>query len=200
MTDVQVLAGWKVHPRGANPAQITELASHLAGVAAILPGPVLSIVQRAKIYVHTQSEWEEKEDVMAFHWSAEYLMKHGRNSHDSAVEGSIEIHNISCLLSILRAWPGSLVHELGHAFHYRLSCDADRAIEAAFEKSRDLPCYQQSYAVENRHDPLNFYKEYWACLFASYFNSNNCRPFNREELRTDDLVGFALVHRLIANS
>ena len=201
MTDVQFLAGWEVHSYDADHAQITELRMHLAKVAEKLPEPVLSIVRHAKIYVHKQSVWKKKEGVMTFHWAKKYLVENGRNSPESAVEGSIEIHSIGCELNILNGWLGSLVHEFGHAFHYHsLSSDADRAIKAAYEKGKFLSCHENSYAVTNNYGEENRYKEHWACLFAAYFDSNNCRPKERKDLQAEDPEGYDLVHRLITSS
>ena len=201
MANIHFLSGWEVHSYDADSAQIAKLGSYLAEVTKKLPEPVLSIVRRAKIFVHRQSVWKEKEGVMTFHWCREYLMENGRNLPESAVKGSIEIHSIGCLLNILNGWLGSLIHEFGHAFHYHyLSSDADQAIKAAYEKGRFLCCHKNSYAVTNKYADENRYKEHWACLFTSYFDSNDCQPKERKDLQAGDPEGYDLIHRLITNS
>ncbi len=204
-------SGWTVYSDNISDDQAHRLRRYFAFTAAILPEPLLLVTQKANVFLHNSNErWEKSEGRMVFHWSRKYLEDAQRNVK---MTGSIEIHNTNFVIYALEnEWSGSVFHELGHAFHYHYPNDKiDFLIKNVFERSRNLPCYKnsrslffgdaqepvESYAIKGPEE--NKHKEYFACLFASYFNMNNYLPVSRKQLKKGDPEGFALIDNLINN-
>lgn len=211
LTKHQPFSGWAVYCDDISDDQAHRLGRYFAAAAAILPKPVLLVTQKASVFLHnSNAKWTKCEGRMSFHWSKTYLEDARR---DGAMAGSIEVHDVNSVIDMLEnEWSGSVIHELGHAFHFHYPhFNINHMIHNTFRHSRNLPCYTnsrsvffgdiqepiESYAVKGSKESQ--YKEYFACLFASYFNMNNYLPVSRKQLKTGDPEGFALIDNLIKN-
>jgi hypothetical protein len=94
----------------------------------------------------------------------------------------------------------SVVHELGHAHHKENWAENQEDILAAWRNAVDKKLYRnvrddqggvipQAYALAN-------HLEYFAELTAIYFARGNYAPFNRDELKTYDPAGHAMIEKM----
>lgn len=94
----------------------------------------------------------------------------------------------------------SVLHELGHAHHKENWAENQEDIKAAWQNAVDKNLYRQvkddngqvireAYALAN---PM----EYFAELTAIYFARCNYAPFNRDDLKTYDPAGHAMIQKM----
>lgn len=116
-------------------------------------------------------------------------------------ERSIEITNMENFLNwTILNQPYMVLHELAHAYHHRvLSFEYKPIIKAytqainnglydsvLYHEGNGVHSFRESYAKTNA-------AEYFAELTESYLGLNDFYPFNREELKTYDPKGYAIV-------
>lgn len=172
----------------------TELESQMDEIAAALPETVLATLRQARIWL----EWQQREDTAAqFHPARAWLLAHGYNPEKA---GDVEI----CHVRNWVAWsrqeqPSSLLHELAHAYHFRLLGENHPLIRDAYEHAMAAGLYDAvSYAGGGRrraHAAKNA-AEYFAELSEAYFGRNDFYPFTRRDLLRYDPVGYRLVDEL----
>lgn len=168
-----------------------ELRHQLRVIGETLPEGPLAELRKVRIWV----EWEAKPHGAAeFHPSAEWLRDHGYNP---AKAGDVEINNARNFVSWSRSHqPSMMLHELAHAYHFRVLGDDHEEIESAYNQAKSGGTYDEVDHVDgNRHKAyaLTDAKEYFAELTEAYFGKNDFYPFVRAELREHDQAGFAAV-------
>jgi hypothetical protein len=192
-------SGWRVDNAKlpsdpAVAAAVDTIRRHFGCAAAILPDKVRLETRKARILLREETT-SNKEGPMTFHWKGHQF------------EGCLEIHHATRVARRLDwEWGGAIIHELGHAFHfYGVPGDENNSsVNNRFQISRHLSCYTNSTNIETLNKEPSYaiqkgdQREYFACLFASYFNANNYTPVSRENLQRDDPEGFALIHSLIS--
>ncbi len=165
-----------------------------------VPGPALAVLRESAIVItpETPARGAFTGRGMCFHESAAWLTENG---FDAAREGTVEICNMDDFLLWRAEQPMMTFHELAHAYHWRLGFDRGDVV-SAFEAARDAGLYRGvAYALAPEGEGRDAYalanhKEYFAELSEAYFGRNDYFPCTREELRTYDPTGFALVERL----
>ncbi len=170
-----------------------ELRHQLHVIGETLPKKQLAELRKVRIWV----EWEAKPNGAAeFHPSAEWLREHGYNP---AKAGDVEINNARNFVSWSRSHqPSMMLHELAHAYHFRVLGADDAAIEAAYERAVEEGNYDEVDHVDGRRHrayALTDAKEYFAELTEAYFGKNDFYPYVRSELREHDPAGFAVLER-----
>ena len=171
-----------------------ELESQIDRIAAALPEQVLARLREARIWV----EWQQRDDTAAqFHPARPWLVTHGYNPEKA---GDVEI----CHVRNWVAWsreeqPSSLLHELAHAYHFRVLGEKEPEIAHAYEQAMARGLYDAvSYAGGGRrqaHAAKNA-AEYFAELTEAYFGRNDYYPFTRADLLRYDPVGYHVVAEL----
>jgi len=180
------------HQREAAEA-IKELESQLKKIARVVPAGPLADLRKVRIWL----EWNDKpEGAAEFHPSAEWLTEHGYNPEKA---GGMEIANARNFVGWSRGeQPWMVLHELAHAFHFRVLGEGYEANEDAYRQAMDRKIYdsvdyikgskQRAYATTNA-------KEYFAELSEAYFGKNDFFPFNRDDLERHDPAGFRLMEQ-----
>ncbi|MFN2644924.1 MAG: hypothetical protein ABR570_08035 [Burkholderiales bacterium] len=188
-----------VHPqvlqdRFAASQAFAELESQMAAIAAALPAPVLAKLREARIWLESR----QREDTAAqFHPARAWLLSHGYNPEKA---GDVEICHVRNWVTWSRLeQPSSLLHELAHAYHFRMLGENDPVIRNAYEHAMAARLYdavpyagggrRQAHAAKNA-------AEYFAELSEAYFGRNDYYPFTRAELLRYDPIGYRMVKEL----
>ncbi|WP_294262734.1 hypothetical protein [uncultured Sphingomonas sp.] len=190
--------GWKVFVDLAlrpkrEPARtaLATIARMLNEVDAVLPAAALAQVRGTPIFLLDHSG-----PGGMYHPDPGWLVAHGRTTE---MTRGIEVSDAAVFVDAARVQPGYILHELAHAYFFRLP-DADRAvIEATY---RDAMASGRYLAVK-RHDgsTVDAYArtnaaEYFAELTEAYFSRNDFFPFTRADLSAHDPEGERLIARM----
>jgi hypothetical protein len=169
-----------------------ELKRQLKAIKRVVPAERLAKVRKVRIWV----EWDRslKEEASLFHPSRDWLVGHDYNP-DKAEE--IEISNASKYVEWSRAeQPWLLLHELAHAYHFRVLGYDHPGIEAAFENAKTRGLYRDVCHVDGSKKKVAYavadtkkVEEYFAELTEAYFGLNDYFPFTRSKLKEHDPDG-----------
>jgi hypothetical protein len=189
-----------IHPEVLNDKQQgTEILKFIEGQLKVLnsslPKDKLELLHQVRIWV----EHDGKAGGAAFHPSALWLK---RNGHNPEKAGGIEISNArNYVLWSRDRMVSGILHEMSHALHALHLAEKNAAIRAAYDHAMEQKLYasvafvevgriregtRQAYAMTNE-------KEYFAEISEAYFGRNDFFPFNRNQLKAYDPVGFELV-------
>ncbi len=120
---------------------------------------------------------------------------------DPRMGGSVVIYSAANYVWLSDSWAlKALVHEFAHAHHLEQWPEVQPDIYDAWDHARVSGLYRdvkddagkelaQGYALQN-------HLEYFAELSCVYFVGCNYYPFNREELKTYDPVGYAMIEEM----
>jgi hypothetical protein len=170
---------------------IKELDAQLGRIARVVPRKPLATLRKVRIWV----EWaSHPEKLTEFHPSAQWLRENGYNP---AKAGGIEVANARKFTECSRDdQPWALLHEMAHAYQFRVLGEDHPAAQRAYRKVMDSGLYQsvahvhggnrKAYAATN-------YKEYFADLTEGYFGKNDFFPFDRADLKRYDPTGYQLM-------
>jgi hypothetical protein len=170
------------------------LAEKLAETRKLLPPRCLQKLSKVRFWI----EWEQRKNGAAeFHPSKAWLQANGHNPEKA---GDIEISNIRNFVKWCRDdQPMMVLHELAHAYHHRVLGRGDRAVLDTYEAARRSGNYERvehKSGEKRRAYALNDDAEYFAELTEAYFGKNDFFPFNRDELKTHDPTGYALMEKV----
>lgn len=190
--------GWKVFAdialrpkREPAKAALATIMRMLDEVEAVLPAAALVQVRETPIFLLDHSG-----PGGMYHPDPGWLVAHERTVE---MTRGIEVSDAAMFIETARVQPASILHELAHAYFFRLP-DADRAVtEATY---RDAMANGRYLAVM-RHDgsTVDAYArtnaaEYFAELTEAYFSRNDFFPFVRTELAAYDPEGERLIARM----
>lgn len=196
---VRISGDWKAEEEELLGRVLLHLEADLDSITHAVPGPALAAMRQAEIWVERQgtTATERAGRGMCCHWSPAWLREHGVLVEKA---GSVEIINPENYLN-WRDQPSMLLHELSHAFHWRLAA-LDGEIDEAYRKAVDAGLYDavsrntlprdqavRAYAATNSH-------EYFAELSEAYLGVNDFYPYTRKQLEAHDPGGFALMERI----
>jgi hypothetical protein len=168
-----------------------ELAAQLKTIQQLLDEKHVKPLRKVKFWM----EWTSRTASAAqYHVSPAWLKDNGYNP-DKA--GCVDINDVRNFLRTSRSTqPFMILHELAHAYHFRVLGEKHDGILAAYRQAMDRKLYdsvahvngkkQRAYAATNE-------KEYFAELTEAYFGKNDFFPFNRAELEKHDPVGYQLM-------
>lgn len=199
----RVLAGFTVliHPEviqqkkpGLEAIQFIE--GQLKTLNSTLPKDKLELLHKVRIWM----EWEGRKNGAAeFHPSAVWLKRNGLNP---AKAGCVEVSNARNFVQWNRDKNVSgMLHEMSHALHHLHLGPNNERILAAYRQAKDRKFYDsvsfvQGGRIQNERRQayaMNNDKEYFAEISEAYFGHNDFFPFNRDQLKSHDPVGFELV-------
>jgi dipeptidyl-peptidase-4 len=189
--------GWTLHVNrslAAADAEATETAiklleKQLAEVVRVVPAAAVAELRQTPLWF--SPEYPGVGPKAEFHPDPGWLRANGR---DPAMARAIEFTNIRIFPQECDRMPNFALHELAHAFHFRVLGFDDPAVKDAFERARAAGLYD---TVEQRHgggrpatlgrayamsDPM----EYFAESSEAYFSRNDFFPFTRDELAAHD--------------
>lgn len=183
----------KAHPEVCRDAR-QELNRQIAHLYQVLPSTAIGALKGTRIWV----EWQAKPGGGAeYHPSETWLENNGYNPEK---QKSIEISNARNFANWSRnGQPCVVLHELAHAYHFTVLGHDDPYVTDAFEKAVSCGRYEavkhvsgrtiRAYALSNK-------KEYFAELTEAYFGENDFQPFNREELKQFDPIGYRAIRKV----
>ena len=175
----------------------TELDKQVTDLRRVLPKDKLAALLPVLIWV----EWAKKPNGAAeYHPSAGWLRDNGYNPEKA---GGVEINNVRNFIGWSRdAQPAMLLHEMAHAYMFRFVKPGSAQYEA-LKKAYDHAVKTGIYdAVEyigggkKKAYALTDINEYFAELTEAYFLKNDFYPFIRNELKTHDPDGYAVLKEI----
>ncbi|MBX3425688.1 MAG: hypothetical protein KF688_08420 [Pirellulales bacterium] len=168
-----------------------ELKRQLTEIVKVLPEHALVELRKVQIWVELNAK---ERGGAEYHVSRRWLTENGYNP---AKTGGVEIANARNFVEwSAAAQPCMVLHELAHAWHFRVLGEDHAEIAAAYRNAMDRGLYdrvpyvaggtQKAYATTND-------KEYFAELSEAYYGKNDFFPFVRRELEKHDPQGFAAI-------
>ena len=195
---VAVRPGWHVMvdqalDPTAEPARaaLATIAQMLAEVDGALPRAALAQVRSTPIFLH-----EHAGNGGMFHRNPDWLIAHGRTVE---LLNGVEISNAGVFAEDSKVQPGSILHELSHAYYGRLS-DEDRArVDAVYRRAMESGRYRSVKRHDGSVGPAYAQSnaaEYFSELSEAYWSRNDFFPFTRSELAVHDPDGERLIAEL----
>ena len=169
-----------------------EVTRQLQGIARVVPDGPLGKLREVPIWVHLKSPGNV---CMAYHPSADWLKEHKMNPE---MASCVEIGNAQNFVSWTYEQPWMILHELAHAYHFRVLKDGAQNpdVLAAYRNAVDTKIYDSvrhwNGSLE-RHYATTNQMEYFAETTEAYFGANDFFPFVRAELKIADPKGEALM-------
>ncbi len=180
----------------ATEPELTEQAVELLDrqleeITRVVPEQAVAELKKVPLYFNPQ--YPQKRPSAEFHPSADWLRENGR---DPGMAEGVEFTNIRIFQEETNRMPNFALHELAHAYHFRvLEGGFDQAeVKVAFERAQAAGNYEEverhlgngrpttverAYALTN---PM----EYFAECTEAYFATNDFFPFNQDELQQHD--------------
>lgn len=121
-----------------------------------------------------------------YHPSEEWLRGNGRNPQ---MAGGIQVSSSARFLKYSEVFPWMLMHEFAHAYEFRVLGPKNFNLRSVYNKQKRL---YNSYHGTNHH-------EYFAELTEAYFGRNDTYPFDREDLKKHDPLGYNLLLNVWGN-
>ena len=195
------LHGWSVRVSRELVTQANDLAmsaltaidAQLDSIERALPAKRLAALRLVPIWLELKVQGM---DVLVYHPDGRWLSKRGLNAEKG---GGIDIPDINGFLMNVGQQPGMILHELTHAYHLRALGEKNEDIVRAYQNAKTAGLYAQVKSVDGSVGAAyasNNEKEYFAEITEAYFLKNDFFPFTREELRSYDPGGYALVENL----
>lgn len=201
----RAIAGWAVHVSCvllatnavATSLAIELLASQLEQISRVVPSAAVAELRKVPLWL--SPEYPGIVPRAEYHPSADWLREHGR---DPSMAKGVEFTNVRIFESETKRMPVFVLHELAHAYHSRFLPNGfdNPEIKAAYEKSKAGGRYEkvdrrdaQGRVSTGRAYALTNPQEYFAETTEAFYGTNDFFPFNREQLRQTDPVGYALM-------
>jgi hypothetical protein len=207
--DRQVVEGFTVyvhhevmHHRhdGFGRPPLTALENELNDLRRLLHPKIVAILQTIPIW----AEWDDHgiPGAVAVYYSgkAKDLQDNGR---DPRMAGNVQVLTLKTL-ALMRK-PGTplqqviLLHEMAHAVQDRLLGMDNPELKAIYRQAMDRKLYDEVNDKFGQRGPAYARTnpaEYFAEISCAYLDSCNYFPFNHEQLRGHDPVGFKFVERV----
>lgn len=195
---VAVRPGWHVFVDQALDPRTEPARSALASIARMLqqadtglPAAALEQVRQTPIFLHDHAGPNGM-----FHRDPDWLVAHGRTVE--LLDG-IEVSDAGAFIETSKVQPGTLLHELAHAYYTRLSDEARADIDRVYRHAMENVGYRQvkrhDGSVTDAYARANA-AEYFAELTEAYFSRNDFYPFTHPQLATYDPDGERLIARI----
>ncbi|MFM8414582.1 MAG: hypothetical protein ACKOCX_07645 [Planctomycetota bacterium] len=177
------------HAPEATATAVALLERQLAEVVRVVPPAAVAKLRETPLWF--SSEYPGVPPRAEFHPDPGWLREHGR---DPAMARAIEFTNIRIFPEECDRMPNFALHELAHAYHFRVLGFDDPAIKEAFERARAAGLYDRvaqhngggQPATVGRAYAMTDEKEYFAETTEAFFSRNDFFPFTLEELRAHD--------------
>lgn len=193
-----VIHGWRIIVSKQLLAQDGQLAhqvlnlldAQLGIIQSQVPLKAVQALQAAPIWMELQTPGLRGAQ---YHWSADWL---SNNGYDPRKARAVEISSARDYLEWSQIQPSIILHEMAHAYHDRVLGKDHPELIAAFNAAVNRGLYESVASAQGpvgRAYGLNNYLEFFAELTEAYFVRNDFFPFNREELRQYDPVGYAMI-------
>jgi dipeptidyl-peptidase-4 len=199
--------GWTLHVSKslladepeATAKAVSLLEEQLAEIIRVVPAKAVGELKKVPLWF--SPAYPGIQPRAEFHPDEGWLKDHGR---DPAMAQAIEFTNIGIFPEECRRMPNFALHELAHAYHFRVLGFDDPAIRDAYERAKAAGIYERVERHRGGGKPnatvrayaLTDHKEYFAETTEAFFSRNDFFPFTREELRAHDPRMFGLLEAL----
>lgn len=203
------ISGWQVHiAKKLLETEADDTAKALNGLKKMLDEivrdvPATAVAEMKKVPLYFSPSYKPGRSGAEFHPGAGWLRDNGR---DPAMAQGVEFSGVHDFEAEMRRMPNFALHELAHAYHFRvLPKGFDNAeIKAAYQRAKDSGLYDRVERTFGNGKPNIFEKaygitnamEYFAETTEAYFSRNDFFPFTREELLKHDPEMHALLEKL----
>ena len=205
------ISGWQVHiHRKLLETEAEDTARALAGLKKMLDEivrdlPAPAVAELKKVPLYFSPAYQPGRSGAEFHPDAGWLAANGR---DPLMARGVEFSGVDDFEAEMRRMPNFALHELAHAYHFRVLANGfDNAeIKAAYDRARASGSYERverSFGDGNgrantfeRAYALTSPMEYFAETTEAYFTRNDFFPFTRAELKTHDPGMYTLLETL----
>lgn len=193
------LVGWTIHidqqlqrtsPKELKTA-LALLRKQLETIKERVPAKAVAELQKVPLYF--SSPYDGVAPRAEFHPGAEWLKDNGR---DPEMVRAVEFTNISIFEQEVDRMPMFVLHELAHAYHFRVLEGGfeNEKIRHAWERARAAKTYERverrlGRGLDTVFEPaygISNPQEYFAETTEAYFGENDFYPFNRKQLRQHD--------------
>jgi len=166
------------------------LSGKLEEITKIIDQKHLDKLKKVPIWI----QYKLMEDgAMWYHPNKEWLLSSG---YPAEMAKSIEIKNLRHFVDWQGDQPLMVLHELAHAHQDMDIPELQAEITAAYDSAKSSGKYESVAYVrggKQRHYALTNKLEYFAELSEAYFGANDFYPFNRQQLREFDPVGYKIM-------
>jgi hypothetical protein len=193
------LDGWTVRLNATLVGEQREVAraayalldDRLRRIVEVLPAQRVAELRRVPIWMEPKTTGAAR--LMYHPAGSAWAREHG---FPEAKVGGVDIGDAAGFLSVRNSQPSVVLHELAHAYHDQVLGHDFAPIRDAYAHAAKSGLYEhvprndgnieRAYAITN-------YEEYFAELSEAYFGENDFFPFRRDELRSYDTQGFAMM-------
>jgi hypothetical protein len=169
------------------------LSRQLKQVTEIVPRDSLKTLRMIPIFVENGNP---SFPCACYHPSPDWLKQNGFIPEKHR---SVEISNTKNYVEWVHLnQPFMTLHELAHGYHDILFTHNDKYIGATYKNAKASGKYdlvQHNLGRKEKAYAMNNQMEYFAELSEAYFGLNDFYPFKREELKTFDPEGYAMIER-----
>lgn len=207
--DVREISGWQVHvAKKLLEAEAEDTAKALAGLEKMLDEIVrevhaAAVAELRKVSLYFSPSYQAGRSGAEFHPGVGWLRDNGR---DPAMALGVEFSGVHDFEAEMRRMPNFALHELVHAYHFRVLPDGfnNAEIKAAFQRAKESGAYERverrfgddrPNSLERAYAMTNS-MEYFAETTEAYFSQNDFFPFTRQELLGHDPEMYALLEEL----
>ena len=182
-------------------AALELLQKQLAEIVQVVPAAAVTALRQVPLYF--SPEYPGRAPTAEFHPDVGWLRANGRNPE---MAEAVEFTNVRQFEAETDRMPNFTLHELAHAYHFRVLPQgfANPELKDAYTRAKASGRYDR---VERRfgNGRANTFKrayamtdamEYFAETTEAFFSRNDFFPFTRDELQTHDPDMFALLERL----
>jgi hypothetical protein len=205
------IVGWQVYIQESlleSDRAGTEHALALTGKMLdeiVRAGPAPAVAELQKVPLYFSPSYKAGHSGAEFHPDAGWLRDNGR---DPVMARSVEFSGVRDFEAEMRRMPNFALHELAHAYHYRVLAGgfANAEVMAAYERARTSGKYERverSFGEGNgrpdnceRAYAMTYPMEYFAETTEAFFARNDFYPFTREDLKKHDPEMFELLAKL----
>jgi cyclophilin family peptidyl-prolyl cis-trans isomerase len=203
------ISGWTVHvnrqllehePKGTARA-LELLEKQLQEIVRVVP--VDAVAELRKVPLYFSPAYKPGRSGAEFHPDAGWLRENGR---DPAMARAVEFSGVSDFEAEMKRMPNFALHELAHAYHFRVLKDgfANAEIKDAYDRAKASSKYDRVERWSGPDKPVTHERayamtdpqEYFAETTEAFFGTNDFFPFTRAELKQHDPKMFALLEKL----
>lgn len=207
--ETREVRGWTLHIDRAlltaNEAKTTEHAFELLGrqldeIVRVVPSNAVAELRKVPLYF--SPSYTNAQPRAEFHPDAGWLRENGR---DPAMAKCVEFTDTRDFEREMDRMPNFTLHELAHAYHFRVLAGGfeNPEVAAAYDRAKRSGRYDrverwngggsrtQNVRAYAMTDPM----EYFAENSEAYFSRNDFFPFTREELKQFDPEGYAVIEK-----
>lgn len=196
---------FKVAVVGSREAQtaMAKIKSDIDHINEIIPEAALKVMKKRPIWFEENNK--QNPSAAWYHTWAEYPTTYG----DLAEKGKcVEVTNYNNYVDWSgRNQPLMVLHELCHLYHDQaLGGETNPTIKNAYENAKKQGLYAKAkyryevggkvYQQNEAAYCMNTMWEYWSEMCEAYWGENDYYPFNYEDLKSHDPVGFAMCEKI----